>query len=136
MYFDFSHARGGYCRRLYDDRNRLLSKQQFPDIGLRPEGVALEIRLLMEAFEGKHNIQFHYETLKAAKEVGMVLGGPEEVRRAVSQTKDQIAKREQQRKRKNAEWRAKRVKVFVKRVVIVFWIIVFVVVIRTYLKIA
>ena len=91
---------------------------------MSPEGVALGIRPLIEAFEGSHKVQFHYDTLRAAKDVGMVLGGTEEVRRAVSQTKDEIAKREQQRKRESAEWRAKRVKIFLMRAKIVFWIIV------------
>lgn len=77
----------------------------------------VEIRPLIEAFTGTHDIRFHYDTVKAAEKVGMALGGSAEVERAVSQTKEQIARKRQQQQ-------LARSKRFAKKARIVLWVII------------
>lgn len=55
-----------YHWRMYDERNRLLAQSEYAS---NPEGVALQVRPLLDAFEGSHTVHFHYDTIKAAKEV-------------------------------------------------------------------
>lgn len=104
--FHIHHDGGGYYWSLHDDRNRKLSESGYST--LDPEGVVRQIRPLIETFKGTHNIQFQYQSLIAAKKVGMALGGEEEAQRAISQAKELINRRKQQQKLECSEMLAKK----------------------------